>query len=104
MGRIAMIRVAFAKPSGVGSMMNRCLLVLALLLGSSCTSKPVEKSAAPKESVAKGPVRFELNKGDHVCVIGNTLAERMQHDGWLEMLIHAYYPEHNIVHRDLGYS
>ena len=31
---------------------------------------------------------LELNKGDHICIIGNTLAERMQHDGWLETLPH----------------
>ena len=24
---------------------------------------------------------FELKKGDHICIIGNTLAERMQHYG-----------------------
>ena len=50
------------------------------------------------------PAKFELNKGDHVCVIGNTLAERMQHDGWLETLIQARFPDHELVFRDLGYS
>ena len=29
---------------------------------------------------------LELRKGDHICLIGNTLADRMQHDGWLETL------------------
>ena len=24
-----------------------------------------------------------LHAGDHLCIIGNTLAERMQYDGWL---------------------
>ena len=37
---------------------------------------------------------FTLNKGDHICIVGNTLAERMQHYGWLETLIHARFPEH----------
>ena len=27
---------------------------------------------------------MELKKGDHICIIGNTLAERMQHFGHLE--------------------
>ena len=45
-----------------------------------------------------------LNKGDHICIIGNTLAERMQHYGWLETLIHARFPEHELVFRNLGYS
>lgn len=48
--------------------------------------------------------QFELHKGDHVCIVGNTLAERMQHDGWLETLIHARYPDHELVFRNLGYS
>lgn len=47
---------------------------------------------------------FELQKGDHVCLIGNTLAERMQHYGWLETLLTAKYPGHNLVFRNLGYS
>ena len=45
-----------------------------------------------------------LNKGDHICIVGNTLAERMQHYGWLETLIHARFPEHELVFRNLGYS
>src|SRR5882672_12157226 len=54
-------------------------------------------------SVAQaGPL--ELKKGDHICIIGNTLAERMQHYGWLETLIHARFPEHELVFRNLGYS
>lgn len=47
---------------------------------------------------------LELKKGDHVCIIGNTLAERMQHHGWLETLIHARFPQHELVLRNLGYS
>jgi putative heme-binding domain-containing protein len=47
---------------------------------------------------------LQLNKGDHVCYIGNTLADRMQHYPWLETYIHALYPEHELVFRDLGYS
>src|SRR5688572_17146055 len=48
--------------------------------------------------------QFELRKGDHVCVIGNTLAERMQHDGWLETFIQARFPDKELVFRNLGYS
>jgi putative heme-binding domain-containing protein len=47
---------------------------------------------------------LELNRGDHICVIGNTLAERMQHHGWLETLLHARFPRHELVIRNLGYS
>src|SRR5262249_50551078 len=45
-----------------------------------------------------------LHKGDHICLIGNGLADRMQHHGWLETLIQARFPEHNLVFRDLGFT
>lgn len=47
---------------------------------------------------------FELEKGDHVAIIGNTLGEMMQHDGWLETLIHARFPQHELVFRNLAVS
>ena len=47
---------------------------------------------------------LELKKGDHICIIGNTLAERMQHDGWLETLLHARFPTHHLVVRNLAVS
>lgn len=48
--------------------------------------------------------QFELNKGDHICIIGNALAERLQHDGTLEALLHARFPKHELVFRNMGYS
>jgi putative heme-binding domain-containing protein len=69
--------------------MSRCLLV------ALCLTLP---------SLAAAAERLELKKGDHICIIGNTLAERMQHDGWLETLITARFPEHDLVFRNLGYS
>ena len=27
---------------------------------------------------------LDVNKGEHIVLLGNTLAERMQHHGWLE--------------------
>lgn len=47
---------------------------------------------------------FQLREKDHICIIGNTLAERMQYDGWLETLLHARFPKHDLVVRDLGFS
>ncbi len=48
--------------------------------------------------------RLKLEKGDHVSIIGNTLADRMQHDGWLETMIQARFPQLELTFRDLGYS
>src|SRR2546421_8528847 len=47
---------------------------------------------------------FKLEKGDHICYVGNTLPDRMQHFGWLETLIYSRFPNHDLVFRDLGYS
>ena len=47
---------------------------------------------------------LELKKGDRISIIGNTLADRMQHFGWLETLIQARHPEHELVIRNLGFS
>ncbi len=47
---------------------------------------------------------LEIEKGDHICLIGNTLPERMQHDGWLETLLHQRFPENELVIRNLGFS
>ncbi len=55
-------------------------------------------------ALAANPQPFKLAKGDTICIIGNTLAERMQHDGWLEALIQSRHPGMELTFRDLGYS
>lgn len=46
---------------------------------------------------------LSLKKGDHISYIGNTTADRMQHHGWLETYIHALYPEHDFMFRNLAF-
>src|SRR5687768_6889570 len=58
----------------------------------------------PAPAVASEGMAFKLEKGQHVCIIGNALAERMQHHGWMETLIHRRFPGHELVFRNLGYS
>ena len=48
--------------------------------------------------------RLQIKPGDHLCIIGNTLADRMQHHGWLETLIQARFPDKQLVFRNLGFS
>ena len=67
--------------------MKKFLLTTILSLGA------LTLSAAP----------IELKKGDHVVLIGNTLAERMQHHGWLESYVQAALPKHEIVFRNHGF-
>ena len=45
---------------------------------------------------------LELKPGDHIAIIGNSLADRMQHHGWLETLIYAKFPQHDFVFRNLS--
>ena len=79
-------------------------LLLTVLLAAGHT--PVVAPPMPVPLAAAEPPlgELKLEKGDHVCIIGNTLAERMQHDGWLEAALHARYPNHNLTIRNLGYS
>src|SRR5438045_4114046 len=51
-----------------------------------------------------GAQLITLNKSDHICLIGNALADRMQHHGWLETLIYAKFPDHDLVCRNLSAS
>ncbi len=46
---------------------------------------------------------MELKRGDHICYIGNTMADRMQHHAWLETYIHALHPQHELTFRNLGF-
>ena len=45
-----------------------------------------------------------VNPGDKIVVIGNTFAERMSFFGHYETRLHARYPEHQLVFRNLGWS
>jgi len=46
---------------------------------------------------------LEVNEGDHVVLLGNTLAERMQHHGWLETYAQLAMPEKKLVFRNHGF-
>ena len=48
--------------------------------------------------------RLEFRRGDHICYIGNTMADRMQHHAWLETYLHALYPNHELTFRNLGFA
>jgi putative heme-binding domain-containing protein len=60
--------------------------------------------AAVQSADEAAPARLELKPADHVCIIGNTLADRMQHDGWLEAFLHKRFPTHELTIRNLGFS
>ncbi|RBP46494.1 putative membrane-bound dehydrogenase-like protein [Roseimicrobium gellanilyticum] len=51
---------------------------------------------------AQAPVSLELKKGDHIAIVGSLLADRQQHSGWLETLIHAENKDKDLVIRNLA--
>src|SRR5437763_552425 len=87
-----------------GQFRGRALfLTLATTLASLAwllTLPSAQQAAAQTKSAAK----LEIRPRDHICIIGNTLADRMQHDGWLETLLQSRFPSHELVIRNLGFS
>ena len=47
--------------------------------------------------------KVEIRKGDHICIIGNTLADRMQHHAWFETYVHDAFPKHQLRFRNLAF-
>jgi len=73
----------------------RCLpsMWLGVVLAAGLADRPV---------AAATPLALEPH--DHVVIVGNTLAERMQYFGHFETLLHARHPQHELYVRDLGWS
>ena len=74
--------------------MLRSSAMFAVAVALMCTVPARPRAADP----------FTLNPGDHICIIGNQLAERMQYEGWLDTLVYARFPRHDLVFRNLGFS
>ncbi|EPR67850.1 PVC-type heme-binding CxxCH protein [Cyclobacterium qasimii] len=47
---------------------------------------------------------YSFSEGDRIAIVGNSLAERFQHDGWMETYLQAASPGKKLVFRNLGYS
>jgi azurin/glucose/arabinose dehydrogenase len=50
------------------------------------------------------PAPTFFQPGDHIVLIGNSLADRMQHDGWLEAILQAALPDLQLVFRNQGFT
>ncbi len=81
--------------------MNRRLRrVFVLMLGLAAIA--AQLCAVPTQ--AAEPPRLKLENRQHIVLIGNTLAERMQYFGNFETLLHGRFPDLELVVRDLGWS
>ncbi|MFO0908062.1 MAG: PVC-type heme-binding CxxCH protein [Isosphaeraceae bacterium] len=76
------------------------LLMTAALAVGLTTPSLAQEAPGPR---AAGPL-LTLKKGDHIAFIGNTLADRMQHDGWVETYLVARNPQADLSIRNLGFS
>jgi len=70
----------------------------AIRTGSTSTGQ----NALATSSIPSGSGALELKQGDHIALIGNTLADRFQHSGWFETFIYSKYPNLDLVFRNLA--
>jgi lysophospholipase L1-like esterase len=69
-------------------------IALVALAGSSARAQTPQAAAPP----------LELQKGDRIVLVGNTLAERMQLFNHFETLLHTRFADLQLVVRNLGWS
>ncbi len=69
------------------------ILLFVLLVLSACLNSPSLQGA-----------ELQLKPHDKVLLIGNTFIERMQHANHFETLLHARFPRHELVVRNMGWS
>ncbi len=107
-GRPAMVR--WAEPHGPVKIttdpMNRGIFPVAVMQFSSGFRRATGSVFATLILLVARPAlaqTLELDRGSRISIIGNTLAERMQHDGWLESMMHAGL-NRDLVIRNLGFS
>ncbi len=53
---------------------------------------------------AQSPQSFDLQSGDRVAFVGDTLIEREQTYGYLEQMLTVRHPERDVLFRNLGWS
>ncbi|MDF1851910.1 MAG: GDSL-type esterase/lipase family protein [Verrucomicrobiales bacterium] len=63
------------------------------------------EAPTPKKAEAQPTqLPLQLEKGDRIAFIGNTLLDRAQNFGWFESFLHLAHPEHELVIRNFAWS
>lgn len=65
---------------------------------------PVPIMPEPVPAGYRDPAPFAFGKGDVVAMIGNGLADRMQHDGWTEAFLQLANPDKDVTFRNLSHT
>lgn len=68
--------------------------------GMYAASAPRAKTGEPMDTA----LPLNLNRGDRIAFIGNTLLDRARGFGYLEMLIQKAFPKHQLMVRNLAWS
>lgn len=89
---VARGRVSVFQPSGLRQATCHLMLLLVGLM------------SAPTVSAQDERPRLALVRGDRLVLIGNTLAERMQHFNHFEALLMTQFPDLDLSVRNLGWS
>src|SRR5207253_112604 len=84
--------------------MNNTRRLLAVAVAALAVIWTAGGRAAEPGQAQRPAAAFELHEKEHISIIGNTLAERLQYDGWLETMLYARFPKHDLVIRNLGFS
>jgi len=66
--------------------------------------RPLLNLAIAFASAVPVVAQVPLQKDDVVCLIGNALGDRMQHDGWMETILQSKLAGKNITFRNLAIS
>lgn len=81
----------------------KSLLLVALALSATARIYASELNAAKSETSKKAS-SFKLNDGDVTVIVGNGLADRMQHSPWLESLLHKANKNAKLTFRNMSLS
>lgn len=65
---------------------------------------PVPIMPEPVPAGYRDPAPFAFGKGDVVAMIGNGLADRMQHDGWTETFLQLANSDKDLTFRNLSHT
>ncbi|MEQ8789037.1 MAG: GDSL-type esterase/lipase family protein [Pirellulaceae bacterium] len=71
--------------------------------GGAASETPAQRDEDGQQAsarVAQGPA-LAIEKGDHICLVGNALGERMQHHDYFESLLHQRFAGDELVVRNL---
>ncbi|MCA9048318.1 MAG: hypothetical protein KDA89_06295, partial [Planctomycetaceae bacterium] len=60
--------------------------------------------AAVSNTAVIDAAELQLSRGSRIAILGNTLADRMQHFGWVESRLQTRFPQQELVIRNLGFS